>query len=48
MHLAVSPVLLGEGENLLYGLDLPVLGFGLAEYRGTSAAAHYILRKEAV
>jgi hypothetical protein len=27
MHLAFSPVLLGEGENLFAGLDLPKLGF---------------------
>src|SRR5215470_5956420 len=27
MHLAISPVLLGEGEALLAGLNLPKLGF---------------------
>jgi dihydrofolate reductase len=27
LHLAVSPVLLGTGENLFSGLDLPALGF---------------------
>jgi len=27
MHLAVSPVLLGEGENLFSGINLPQLGF---------------------
>src|SRR5688572_20962528 len=26
LHLAVSPVLLGSGENLLAGIDLPALG----------------------
>lgn len=45
MHLAVSPVLLGAGENLLGGLSLPALGFRKQEYVGTPAAAHYVLRK---
>ena len=27
MHLAVSPILLGSGEHLLAGLDLPALGY---------------------
>jgi dihydrofolate reductase len=45
MHLAVSPVLLGAGENLLGGLDLPALGFQKKEYVSTPAAAHYVLAK---
>jgi dihydrofolate reductase len=46
MHLAVSPVLLGAGENLLGGLNLPALGFQKKEYVSTSAAAHYVLKKQ--
>jgi dihydrofolate reductase len=46
MHLAVSPVLLGAGENLLAGLDLPALGFERKEYVGTPSAAHYVLAKQ--
>jgi dihydrofolate reductase len=45
MHLAVSPVLLGKGEPLLGGLNLPGLGFTQAEYVPTPAAAHYVLKK---
>jgi dihydrofolate reductase len=45
MHLAVSPVLLGAGEHLLGGLDLPALGFQKKEYVSTPAAAHYVLAK---
>jgi dihydrofolate reductase len=45
MHLAVSPVLLGSGENLLAGIDLRALGFGHIEYVGTPNAAHYVLSK---
>jgi dihydrofolate reductase len=46
MHLAVSPVLLGGGEHLLGGLNLPSLGFRKKEYVGTPAAAHYVLAKQ--
>lgn len=46
MHLAVSPVLLGKGEHLLGGIDLPALGFAQTEYVATPAAAHYILMKK--
>ena len=46
MHLAVSPVLLGRGEHLLGGLDLPALGYERKEYVGTPGAAHYVLRRK--
>lgn len=45
MHVVVSPVLLGGGEPLLTGIDLPRLGFGAPKYTGTAAAAHYVLAK---
>ena len=45
MHFAVSPVLLGGGEPLLTGLDLPSLGFKTVTYTGTPRAAHYVLTK---
>jgi dihydrofolate reductase len=45
MHFAVSPVLLGGGEPLLAGLDLPSLGFKTVTYTGTPRAAHYMLTK---
>ena len=47
MHIAVSPVLLGAGENLLAGIDLRALGYNQAEYVGTPKAAHYVLSKKA-
>ncbi len=46
MHLAVSPVLLGSGEHLLGGLDLPALGYERTEYVSTSDAAHYVVAKK--
>jgi dihydrofolate reductase len=45
MHLAVSPILLGSGEHLLSGLDLPALGYRCAECVPSMKAAHYILAR---
>lgn len=45
MHLAVTPVLLGSGEHLLSGLDLPKLGFRLTEHVPTPAVTHIVLEK---
>jgi dihydrofolate reductase len=47
MHLAVSPVLLGKGEHLLHGIDLPALGLTQVEYASTPKAAHYVLKRKA-
>jgi dihydrofolate reductase len=45
MHLAVSPVLLGSGENLMSGLDLWSLGYECAEAIAGERATHMIVRK---
>jgi dihydrofolate reductase len=45
MHLAVAPVLLGSGEHLLAGLDLPRLGYRVAEHVHTPNATHIVLEK---
>ena len=45
MHLAFSPVLLGAGENLLAGLDLPALGYRVAEQVPSEAALHVVLER---
>lgn len=45
MHIAVGPVLLGAGEHLLAGIDLPACGLTRVEYVPTAAAAHYVLSK---
>jgi dihydrofolate reductase len=45
MHLAVSPALLGSGEPLFTGLDLPSLGYRSTEHVATPAANHIILRR---
>ncbi len=46
LHLAISPVLLASGENLLGGLDMRALGYECVEHvAGVRAAAHVFLRK---
>jgi dihydrofolate reductase len=45
MHLAISPVLLGAGEPLFPGLDLPKLGFECSERVATEAATHVVLTR---
>ena len=43
MHLAVSPRLLGSGEHLLAGLDLPAHGYSRAECVPGLKAVHYTI-----
>lgn len=45
LHLVLSPVLLGRGENLLAGLDLTALGYRCVRYEPTAAAAHLMIEK---
>ncbi|WP_312165420.1 dihydrofolate reductase family protein [Phenylobacterium sp.] len=45
MHLALSPVLLGQGEPLLAGLDLPALGFRVTEHAAGEGATHVVLAR---
>ena len=45
LHLAVSPVLLGRGESLFAGIDLPDLGYRVAETVPTPLAMHLVLTR---
>jgi dihydrofolate reductase len=47
LHLALRPVLLGSGENLLGGLDLRALGYECAKHVAGERALHVMLRKRA-
>lgn len=47
LHVAIAPVLLGRGEPLFQGLDLPALGYECAQLRGSEKAAHVVLRRRA-
>jgi dihydrofolate reductase len=46
MHFAISPVLLGTGESLFTGIDLPSLGYRCAENVATEHAMHVVLRRK--
>jgi dihydrofolate reductase len=43
LHLAVSPILLGAGENLFEGLNLPALGYEVVRRDASEAADHVII-----
>jgi len=45
MHLAVSPVLLGEGEHLFSGINLHQLGFALVQSVAGDKATHVLIKK---
>ena len=45
MHLALSPVLLGNGEHLLAGIDLLALGFRPTEQTPSEKALHVVLTR---
>jgi dihydrofolate reductase len=45
LHLAVTPVLLGRGEALFHGLDLPALGYECREQVASPQVTHVLLTK---
>ena len=45
LHLAQAPVLLGEGEPLLCGLNLHALGFTITDRRPSEYAVHFTLER---
>jgi len=45
MHVALSPVMLGKGENLFAGLDLPALGYQVSAVKAGERAVHYTITK---
>lgn len=45
MHVAISPVLLGAGEHLWSGINLPKLGYERTEHVPTSNATHVVLQR---
>lgn len=46
LHYAISPVVLGRGEAMFAGIDLPSLGFRVAQHEATDLATHVVLRKD--
>ena len=47
LHLVVSPVLMGRGENLYAGLDLPALGYQAAEHVVGPGVTHVTVKRKA-
>jgi dihydrofolate reductase len=48
MHVAVAPVLLGSGEHLWSGVDMPTLGYEYSRHAATEKATHYVFTKRRV
>lgn len=46
IHLAQSPILLGAGEYLFEGIDLPTLGYKVVRHESSASATHLILARE--
>ncbi|TCM17340.1 dihydrofolate reductase [Novosphingobium sp. PhB165] len=46
LHFALSPVLLGQGEAMFEGLDLPALGYRVVESTATELAMHVTLGRQ--
>lgn len=45
LHIVISPVLLGSGENLFSGLNMVALGYRCVEHVPTESATHVVLRR---
>ncbi|MBB2701712.1 dihydrofolate reductase [Rhizobium phaseoli] len=45
LHFAVAPVVLGKGEAIFAGIDLPALGFRVTEHVASEHATHIVLAK---
>ena len=45
MHIVVSPIFLGDGENLFSGINLLDLGYNISEKISTENATHLIIKK---
>ena len=46
MHIAITPVVLGQGEPLFQGIDLPKLGYEIAESKTSEHAMHLVFKKK--
>lgn len=45
MHVAVAPTLMGKGEALFEGIDLPALGYRVTEHAPGEQALHMVLAR---
>ena len=47
MHIAISPVLLGSGEDIFAGIDVTQLGYHCSRHVATPSATHVVITKRA-
>jgi dihydrofolate reductase len=45
LHFAFSPVIIGQGEAMFAGIDLPALGFRVTEHQASERATHIVLSR---
>ena len=46
MHVAIAPVLLGSGERLFEGIDLPTLGYVCTRHAASPLATHVVFSRQ--
>lgn len=46
LHIAISPVLLGAGERLFDGVNLPALGYACTQQVASARATHVVLTRQ--
>ena len=44
-HFAITPTLLGSGEHLFSGMNLPALGYDIVEHAASESALHVVLAR---
>jgi dihydrofolate reductase len=48
MHFAISPVLLGSGERLFEGNNLPALGYACTRCESSPRATHVVIARQSL
>jgi dihydrofolate reductase len=46
VHIAIAPVLLGAGERLFEGVNLPALGYTCTQHVSTPLATHVVFTRQ--
>ena len=46
LEISLSPVLLGSGENLFFGIDMNKLGFNKIERTIGEGATHFVIKRD--
>ena len=46
LHIAIAPVLLGAGERLFEGVNLPALAYTCTQHQASSRATHIVLTRQ--